>query len=177
MQSMWQFQSTFPRRERQNAEKIRKWRDKFQSTFPRRERLARRKMILMLIRFNPRSREGNDPERKPDEGIAEVVSIHVPAKGTTTSSEIWYNLPIVSIHVPAKGTTVGSGCAGFSSQFQSTFPRRERLYMPTMRGVYIQSFNPRSREGNDPDQSPDRVRRCVSIHVPAKGTTHPAYKI
>ena len=56
------FQSTFPRRERRMSEASVKKKHKFQSTFPRRERL-----VSFLV------------------GMANYeVSIHVPAKGTTT---------------------------------------------------------------------------------------------
>ena len=145
--------------------------------------------------FNPRSREGNDVNANGDPDAYKIVSIHVPAKGTTSFREQLITLSFefqstfprrerqyqriksssgtgVSIHVPAKGTTV--------SAHQKQFGHRR--------------FNPRSREGNDemaiealekqiPFQStfPRRERlntfrwsrssQPVSIHVPAKGTT------
>ncbi len=79
--------------------------------------------------FNPRSREGNDtinvtPAEMP------AISIHVPAKGTTQSI---YPLKLhthISIHVPAKGTTaIGFTTEAMKLAFQSTFPRRERLFL------------------------------------------------
>ena len=57
-------------------------------------------------------------------------------------------------------------------RFQSTFPRRERPNTTAAQGDFA-SFNPRSREGNDADVWAVRTaRKTVSIHVPAKGTTH-----
>ena len=60
--------------------------------------------------------------------MCDIVSIHVPARGTTIENCLdtdWFN---VSIHVPARGTTVIgrlkiAGVIGF----QSTFPHGERL--------------------------------------------------
>ena len=97
----------------------------FQSTFPRRERRFRRKAS----------------------GLLNLVSIHVPAKGTTTAVVLSCHSPGVSIHVPAKG------------------------HDPEAGSVNDQGFNPRSREGNDRDKQDIGIYEIVSIHVPAKGTT------
>ena len=108
------FQSTFPQGERQNAEKIRKWRDS----------------------FNPRSRKGNDSRQKsPISSMHKFQSTfpqgerprHVPARGTTVSRSICSSLsksfnprsrkgndsPDMSLHV-------------IPHSFQSTFPQGER---------------------------------------------------
>ena len=55
----------------------------------------------------------------------------------------------VSIHVPARGTTAGSA--------------------NTLEA--LESFNPRSRKGNDEYSSAEMEKMEVSIHVPARGTT------
>ena len=102
-----------------------------------------------MVRFNPRSREGNDlrprrrrwslaqfqstfprGERRYLSGIwtcLQWVSIHVPARGTTQTYHKIKELDIVSIHVPARGTTISI----------------RDLDLLTV------GFNPRSREGND----------------------------
>ena len=141
----------------------------FQSTFPRRERLGYRYDMIYACSFNPRSREGNDKNNRwslatshrfnprsregndlqlveicqrelvsihvPAKGtttlylsicISGTVSIHVPAKGTTANSISAEKLTLVSIHVPAKGTTPNHVFPSCPSGFQSTFPRRER---------------------------------------------------
>ena len=55
--------------------------------------------------------------------------------------------------------------------FQSTFPRRERHERRCGVQSGSESFNPRSREGNDLLTTSAATTRPVSIHVPAKGTT------
>ena len=97
----------------------------FQSTFPRGERRGSELSVSEGWSFNPRSHEGND-KPEPNSHIKSGVSIHVPTRGTTKLSTLF----VVVI------------------QFQSTFPRGERLDLD---GVWHHSygFNPRSHEGND----------------------------
>ena len=76
--------------------------------------------------FNPRSREGSDPIN---------VSTITPFA--------------ISIHAPAKGATSSLSPVCRRTVFQSTLPRRERLWY-----VYL-----------------CRYRRSISIHAPAKGAT------
>ena len=71
---------------------------------------------------------------------------------------------VVSIHVPAKGTTYSHRSAPvFHLAFQSTFPRRER---PGIRSLVAgsDSFNPRSREGNDVPVIPSSP--CITCFNP-----------
>ena len=60
----------------------------FQSTFPRRERRNHIDNVVPQISFNPRSREGNDTPAKPATPV-DLVSIHVPAKGTTVVIHVY----------------------------------------------------------------------------------------
>ena len=121
--------------------------------------------------FNPRSRKGNDrnqsfhtleyilfqstfPQGERHEGdlhyeVSMIVSIHVPARGTTTSHSRQHTRILrfnprsrkgndfcdalsqvsdcVSIHVPARGTTLISPAFLLNPLlFQSTFPQGER---------------------------------------------------
>ena len=55
--------------------------------------------------FNPRSRKGNDACAVVPCGLCQLVSIHVPARGTTSGKRLWTRL----------------------LSFQSTFPQGERL--------------------------------------------------
>ena len=122
------FQSTLPRRERQFVKHQQFKITKFQSTLPRRERPgAFWHDLLLLLCFNPRSREGSDQAavqyvRKsmvsihapakgatrmmPVHSVPGLVSIHAPAKGATESCIITRNSREVSIHAPAKGATI-----------------------------------------------------------------------
>ena len=56
---------------------------------------------------------------------------------------------VISIHAPAKGATCRNGSSNSGRKFQSTLPRRERLYNPVYRDF-------------------DTI---ISIHAPAKGAT------
>ena len=78
------------------------------------------------------------------------ISIHAPAKGATNVNG-WHSCSVkISIHAPAKGATYRAcflhAC---HRSFQSTLPRRERLW---------QGF----RAAMDD---------TISIHAPAKGAT------
>ena len=103
------------------------------------------------INFNPRSRVGNDLGASGTD-VGGIISIHVPAWGTTAVDlEHLLNL-VISIHVPAWGTTIRSVCLRWrllisihvpawgttrytqygvpsGKGFQSTFPRGERRYV------------------------------------------------
>ena len=57
------FQSTLPRRERLNDEEVTRSKVmEFQSTLPRRERRSGSVTVWDSSDFNPRSREGSEPE-------------------------------------------------------------------------------------------------------------------
>ena len=94
------------------------------------------------------SRIGNTPCTTPFDFLF-VISIHIPAWGTTTGEALAVCCIVISIHVPAWGTT--------------------KIYPVNKLFCY---FNPRSRVGNDTDDSAESFRwRIISIHVPAWGTT------
>ena len=76
----------------------------FQSTFPRGERQKDIQFLLQYHYFNPRSRVGNDREER-DLVKRYVISIHVPAWGTTKRLPESARIHQISIHVPAWGTT------------------------------------------------------------------------
>ena len=123
-----------------------------------------------------------------------LISIHVPAWGTTGWKIPWCGGLHISIHVPAWGTTARKRKDNTLYQFQSTFPRGERrrfrpsvlilsaisIHVPawgTTQSVTVSFrtscyFNPRSRVGNDADENRhSSFRHGISIHVPAWGTT------
>ena len=99
------------------------------------------------IDFNPRSRVGNDLLHRRRQFYLQI-SIHVPAWGTTGIAYLRVNTIGISIHVPAWGTTNKAMQQHAFCEFQSTFPRGERLekYVSLKADT---NFNPRSRVGND----------------------------
>ena len=79
-----------------------------------------------------------------------MISIHAPAKGATLDLFCVLTQFVISIHAPAKGATALTLILQPSfNLFQSTLPRRERLYTS--------------------NQSYDCAH--ISIHAPAKGAT------
>ena len=72
----------------------------------------------------------------------------VTAWGTTRTPRHIINMMVISIHVPAWGTTLRQLNKYMLLAFQSTFPRGERQF-PTTIPVPPKNFNPRSRVGND----------------------------
>ena len=153
------FQSTFPQGERLISSFIQFSQSVFQSTFPQGERLNPVIVnCLFQLCFNPRSRKGNDSVLyffyNPT-----VVSIHVPARGTTPEQVIQKPFVLVSIHVPARGTTR-----------HAYYPRYEytvSIHVPARGTTVLSGLQKRAD--------------CVSIHVPARGTTlfrvndHPSF--
>ena len=82
-----------------------RWLRVFQSTLPREERPLHHSTVLVVIDFNPRSRERSDGFRLIN-GFKKVISIHAPARGATNKSNY----------------------VAYASQFQSTLPREERRF-------------------------------------------------
>ena len=94
------------------------------------------------------SRIGNTPCTTPFDFLF-VISIHIPAWGTTTGEALAVCCIVISIRVPAWGTT-------FVAQAQTAL---------------LVDFNPRSRVGNDRKAAEVIQGFVISIHVPAWGTT------
>ena len=99
------FQSTFPRGERPSSSTRIPFLSQFQSTFPRGERRLECRVWKSIIYFNPRSRVGNDVDMHGTY-FRWMISIHVPAWGTTVRLYSVSNVSRISIHVPAWGTTL-----------------------------------------------------------------------
>ena len=144
------FQPTLPRGERRCSGFLSDNLPQFQPTLPRGERLPAWKsgsppwMIsthapargatgskfpipYFHTHFNPRSREGSDPQmhRVPKHCS---ISTHAPARGAT-SPVIPFLLPLkISTHAPARGATLFIQGFGSVELFQPTLPRGERLH-------------------------------------------------
>ena len=122
----------------------------FQSTFPHGERRVWNCQWYRKGCFNPRSRTGNDELIDDVDARITVVSIHVPARGTTLCCHLTFPPLIVSIHVPARGTTITSYVnfmwiilVSIHVPARGTTPTRESTSSTPL------GFNPRSRTGND----------------------------
>ena len=123
--------------------------DQFQSTFPRGERRSTHKNHkLRWFNFNPRSRVGNDVGWNLD----------------TTPS-------IISIHVPAWGTTHRRVLLSKRPKFQSTFPRGERQLLSRRLKISVKiSIHVPAWGTTELIIMLDKPT-LISIHVPAWGTT------
>jgi len=141
----------------------------FQSTPPRRGRLKVVNQLYSFLVSIHAPAKGATKRVHTDVDIVSV-SIHAPAKGATPRSSPPTPAQRVSIHAPAKGATHNLRVMVRLVQFQSTPPRRGRLYLIT-RSSMDWGFNPRPREGGDPCDPETKRPLVVSIHAPAKGAT------
>ena len=149
---MEKFQSTSPRGGRHKRNTVHHKICGFQSTSPRGGRPRPWQFLPWAVYFNPRPREGDDTAVRGCSG-GHVISIHVPARGTTKSERGYCILighfnprPREGDDRPAPGI-----CAG-KEKFQSTSPRGGRPFWWRSR-VYRRNFNPRPREGDDMKRS------------------------
>ena len=145
-----EFQSTLPRRERLQLPQSYLSASEFQSTLPRRERrLSSFGQKDHWTHFNPRSREGSD--------ICCAVILNCSINFNPRSRE--------------GSDTIIQIFSSNINTFQSTLPRRERLYNFCfyISNIIFQSTLPR-RERRCP--APRAIESCIiSIHAPAKGAT------
>ena len=120
----------------------------FQSTYPHGERPSAAPTVGLAFNFNPRTRTGYDV-RQLLQPVCTIISIHVPARGTTSSR-----------------------CNGLHiSIFQSTYPHGVRhLATPVVRAIHIISIHVPARGTTDGHERDASVYH-ISIHVPARGTT------
>ena len=130
------------------------------------------------------------------EGIwtSDLVSIHAPARGATTSRTIIHSPPAcfnpraregrdpihlyqhgvhcVSIHAPARGATQHRAGRRSPGMVSIHAPARGATPNSGAMNTASTSFNPRAREGRDlPGVVQDPPRLGVSIHAPARGAT------
>jgi len=101
----------------------------------------------------------------------DLVSIHAPAQGATVALYISDKEALVSIHAPAQGATLSPMVHFKGLLFQSTPPRRGRLWGRSQRYGQTGGFNPRPRAGGDWKRRKIRLKGQVSIHAPAQGAT------
>ena len=126
--NLMQFQSTFPRGERQTYRFRIATISWISIHVPAWGTTCLKKLKMPIVTyFNPRSRVGNDEEYG---GIVDKVKVFqstFPRGERQTCSSISQLLRSISIHVPAWGTTGHEAAVRqMQSSFQSTFPRGER---------------------------------------------------
>ena len=189
------FQSTLPRRERLVQSQYSSEFSKFQSTLPRRERHIPTVLpipyntisihapakgatnpspscVASTNNFNPRSREGSD-HRLANFGKSSHISIHAPAKGATPHGLAVCNLlAIFQSTLPRRERLFNSVCIIQLNIFQSTLPRRERPV-----GQYFQHCTQKFQSTLPRRERPIPhgfylLSLYISIHAPAKGATH-----
>ena len=123
------FQSTLPRRERPELLDMAAKRRAFQSTLPRRERPRRARVRYGRGNFNPRSREGSDLTVILLGGAKLLFQSTLPRRERRKVFAYSIHSMKISIHAPAKGATpVRPDRIVIRYRFQSTRPRRERLF-------------------------------------------------
>ena len=121
--------------------------------------------------FNPRTREGYDHSPSPSIHGSIRISIHVPAKGTTSRQVRPGVNGVFQSTYPRRVRQPGTWRIVLTSTFQSTYPRRVRPLDASEAQIVVkfQSTYPRRvRHGCSPTNHPSGY---ISIHVPAKGTT------
>ena len=122
--------------------------------------------------FNPRSHEGSDDVKPWVDGWSDTfqstlprgerhiihqhlnyikeISIHAPTRGATIVGTVHDSILGISIHAPTRGATQILMVLLFTSKFQSTLPRGERLF----------------------HQSSISLSLYISIHAPTRGATN-----
>ena len=122
---------------------------KFQSTYPQGVRRKSKRSIFSYSLFQSTYPQGV----RPDEAVAEKT------------------MQVISIHVPSRGTTVKYGARLIRMKFQSTYPQgvRPHALLFSIFGIRFQSTYPQGVRQTGPNGLQDRVH--ISIHVPSRGTT------
>ena len=93
--------------------------------------------LVAVVHFNPRTREGCDPQFPDLLSGFFLISIHAPVKGATLGEILQISaFFVISIHAPVKGATAA----------RQAMPENMRY------------FNPRTREGCDVYCKLDKVQ-------------------
>ena len=82
--------------------------------------------------------------------MSDRISIHAPARGATGSLEVVKSGGIISIHAPARGATPVYRHALEGEKISIHAPARGATKLSPYRLQGYLYFNPRSREGSDP---------------------------
>ena len=143
----------------------------FQSTLPRRERQqSAMGRYYFAPDFNPRSREGSD-NGKEVYSEKYQISIHAPAKGATVPGS---DKRSIALNFNPRSRE-GSDYQAIEERLKEMdFNPRSREGSDLVIAVLeltLTDFNPRSREGSDNAAGVLNTTARISIHAPAKGAT------
>ena len=137
----------------------------------RRDDVTTTRTVVRITNFNPRLREGGDDIYHAPScckkisihasakeattvplalSFALIISIHASAKEATKTKEYYIDILEISIHASAKEATLYTDNISCQFSFQSTPPRRRRQRICSS-VLHIADFNPRLREGGDPE--------------------------
>ena len=122
--------------------------------------------------FNPRSREGNDPAQSLTQLDLQQFQSTFPRGERLVGCVYFGEVYRFQSTFPRGERLLCSSSSVILSMFQSTFPRGERLAIsfPMVFLLLFQSTFPRGERRLSPWTWCDNYD--VSIHVPARGTTH-----
>ena len=185
--SLKRFQSTHPRRVRQDEQQMQLYCDKFQSTHPRRVRLYEIHTCVIIKCFNPRTHVGCDSRSSGFryENLRFNPRTHVGCDLRTCpapSRRCWFQsthprrVRPFALHCFDKGRKFQSTHPRrvrralflyntVKSEFQSTHPRRVRQNDVKFAGATV-GFNPRTHVGCDLTNYIALPQHGVSIHAP-----------
>ena len=144
------FQSTLPRRERHQRGHGKVETMKFQSTLPRRERRPTTVPLPSSTVFQSTLPRRERPGFHQNHAVANLISIHAPAKGATQGHE----------------NTVYS-----YKYFNPRSREGSDLIRKFTRDIFSISIHAPAK-GATLLQCPIEPLYCISIHAPAKGATH-----
>ncbi len=132
--------------------------------------------MLVVLRFsndfNPRSREGSDPDLCAQFLNTSLFQSTLPRRERHRGWRCWIFYRQFQSTLPRRERLFNRVVGDQWESFQSTLPRRERHKRRADYAYLRKNFNPRSREGSDGAEIINGQRLIkISIHAPAKGAT------
>ena len=121
----------------------------FQSTLPRRERQEIISFIIKILAISIHAPAKGATKDKDDNYLANYISIHAPAKGATMLFMLEVRSYDISIHAPAKGATNQEIIYDNKVQISIHAPAKGATKDDRRLLQEREDFNPRSREGSD----------------------------
>jgi len=166
------FQSTYPHGVRLHLRTECFRRCRFQSTYPHGVRRRGASSNPFPMQFQSTYPHGVRPADRLLDGFRVIISIHVPARGTT---QVRVSRQHFTVYFNPRTRTGYDDefmdTVYVRAKFQSTYPHGVRPKHSDTCGQRVMYFNPRTRTGYDVRGQNSDVYFSISIHVPARGTT------